>query len=75
MISGTYRKKESRRRYSDGLIVNMQLNEIIEVLSAAKAPKRDGKGNPYPDIISGHMPLLEAMRTASRRAFTRAFAY
>jgi len=75
-----YRKEnreliETIDRYSDGLIVNMQLNEIIEVLSAAKAPKRDGKGNPYPDIISGHMPLLEAMRTASRRAFTRAFAY
>ena len=75
-----YRKEnreliETIDRYTDGLIVNMRLNEIIEVLSAAKAPKRDGKGNPYPDIIKGHMPLLEAMRTASRRAFTRAFAY
>lgn len=75
-----YRKEnreliETIDRYTDGLIVNMRLNEIIEVLSAAKAPKRDGKGNPYPDIIKGHMPLLEAMRTASRRAFARAFVY
>ena len=62
-------------RYSDGLIMNTRLSEVVEVLSAAKAPKRDGKGNPYPDIIRGHMPLLDAMQTASRRAFTRAFAY
>ena len=75
-----YRKEnreliETIDRYSDGLVVNTRLNEIVEVLSAAKAPKRDGKGSPYPDIIRGHMPLLEAMQTASRRAFTRAFAY
>ena len=75
-----YRKEnreliETIDRYSDGLVVNARLNKIVEVLSAAKAPRRDGKGNPYPDLIRGHMPLLGAMRTASRRAFTRAFAY
>ena len=41
---------ETIDRYSDGLIVTSALTEITETLSAAKAPKRDGKGNPYPDI-------------------------
>ena len=75
-----YRKEnreliETIDRYSDGLITNVAFTEIIETLSAAKAPKNDGKGNPYPDIIRAHMPLLEAMQTASRKAFKRAFSY
>lgn len=75
-----YRKEnreliETIDRYSDGLITNICLGEIIEVLSAAKAPKKDGKGNPYPDVFGAHMPLLEAMQTASRKAFKRAFSY
>ena len=61
-------------RYSDGLIMDVSLGEIVETLSAAKAPKKDGKGNPYPDIFGAHMPLLEAMQTASRKAFKRAFS-
>ena len=74
-------RKENRElidtidRYSDGLITNATLDEIVEILSAAKAPRKDGKGNPYPDIFRAHMPLLEAMQTASRKAFIRAFAY
>ena len=32
-----------------GLIFTAQMNEIIETLSAAKAPKTDGKGNLYVD--------------------------
>lgn len=60
-------------QYTDGLIFTMQMQEAIEILSAAKAPKRDGKGDSYADIISRHMPLLKAMRTASRKAFKRAF--
>ncbi len=60
-------------RYTDGLVFNMRMKEVIEVLSAAKAPKQDGKGNPYIDRISVHMPLLDAMQTASRKAFKRAF--
>ena len=75
-----YRKEnreliETIDRYSDGLITNVAFTEIIETLSAAKAPKNDGKGNPYPDIIRAPMPLLEAMQTASRKAFKRAFSY
>ena len=60
-------------RYTDGLVFTMQMTEAIEILSAAKAPKKDGKGNAYVDRISCHMPLLEAMQTASRKAFKRAF--
>ena len=32
-------------RYTDGLIFTMQMKQVIEILSAAKAPKKDGKGN------------------------------
>ena len=62
-------------RYTDGLVFTMQMQEIIETLSAAKSPKRDGKGNPYADRFNHHMPLFEAMQTASRKAFKRAFGY
>jgi hypothetical protein len=74
-------RKENRElidtidRYTDGLVFNVQMKEIVETLSAAKAPKKDGKGNPYVDAISAHMPLLDAMQTASRKAFKRAFCY
>ena len=60
-------------RYTDGLVFTMQMMEAVEVLSAAKAPKKDGKGNIYAELINRHMPLLEAMQTASRKAFKRAF--
>ena len=51
----------------------MQMKEIVENLSAAKAPKKDGKGNAYVDVVSAHMPILEAMQTASRKVFKKAF--
>ena len=60
-------------RYTDGLVFTMQMMEAVEVLSAAKAPKKDGKGNIYAELINRHMPLLEAMQTASRKVFKRAF--
>lgn len=62
-------------RYTDGLVFTMQMQEIIETISAAKAPKKDGKGNPYVDRWNHPMPLFEAMQTASRKAFKRAFGY
>lgn len=62
-------------RYTDGLIFTLQMQEIVETLSTAKAPKKDGKGNPYADRFNHHMPLLEAMQTASRKAFKRTFGY
>ena len=78
LAKALYRKEnkeliETIDRYTDGLIFTMQLQEIVETLSAAKAPKKDGKGNPYVDVVSVHMPLLEAMQTASRKAFKSAF--
>lgn len=60
-------------RYTDGLIITMRMQEVIEILSGAESPKKDGKGNPYADRIRMHMPLLDAMQTASRKAFKRAF--
>ena len=60
-------------RYTDGLIPTMQMEEEIEILSAAKAPKKDGKGNIYVDVTNRHMPLLDAMQTASRKALRKAF--
>ena len=60
-------------RYTDGLVFTLQMKQVIEVLSAAKAPKKDGKGSIYADKINCHMPLLEAVQTASRKAFRRAF--
>lgn len=78
LAKALYRKEnkeliETIDRYTDGLIFTMQMKEIVEMLSAAKAPKKDGKGNPYVDVIGAHIPLLEAMQTASRKAFQKAF--
>jgi len=60
-------------RYTDGLVFTMRMQEVIEILSASKAPKKDGKGNPYTDKIHVHVPLLDAMQTASRKALKKAF--
>ena len=60
-------------RYTDGLVFTMQMKQVIEILSAAKAPKKDEKGNIYADLLHRHMPLLDAMQTASRKVFKRAF--
>ena len=62
-------------RYTDGLIFTMRMREVIEILSAAKVPKKDGKGNIYAEKINRHMPILEAMQTASRKAFKEAFCH
>lgn len=80
LAKALYRKEnkeliETIDRYTDGLVFTMQMQEIVETLSAAKAPKKDGKGNPYADRFNHHMPLFEAMQTASRKAFKRAFGY
>lgn len=80
MAKALYRKEnreliDTIERYTHGLIFTMQMKEIIQTLSAAKAPKKDGKGNPYVDKISYHMPLLDAMQTASRKAFRADFCY
>ena len=60
-------------RYTDGLIFTIQLKKIVEILSAAKALKRDAKGNLYSDITNMHMIVLDAMQIASRKAFKIVF--
>ena len=79
LAKALYRKEnkelaETIDRYTDGLILTIQMQKIVETLSAAKAPKKDGKGNPYADVVRAHMPVMEAVQTASRKAFRRAFA-
>lgn len=56
LAKALYRKEnrelvETLDRYTDGLIFTMQMQEIVESLSAAKVPKKDGKGNKYADSI------------------------
>ena len=60
-------------KYTDGLIFNARMNEIMETLSAAKTSKKDGKGNRYVELMRGHVPLIDAAVTASRKAFRNAF--
>lgn len=72
-----YRKENKElaqtvNRYTEELVFNVRMTELITTLSAAKAPKRDGKGNPYADVINMHIPLRDAVQTASRRAFVKA---
>ncbi len=78
LAKALYRKEnkeliETIERYTDGLIFTIQMQKIVETLSAAKAPKKEGKGNPYADVVRAHMPITEAMQTASRKASKRAF--
>ena len=78
MAKVLYRKEnrelgETIDRYMDGLILLEHTSKVLDVLSCGRTPKRDGKGNPYVDVINHKMPILEAMQTASRRAFRRAF--
>lgn len=72
-----YRKEnkelaETVSRYAEGLIFNIRMSTVITTLSAAKAPKKDGKGNPYVDVINMHVPMRNAIQTASRRIFAKA---
>lgn len=53
----------------------MQMREIVETLRAAKVSKKDGKGNPCVDRFQHHIPLFEAMQTASGKAFKREPGY
>lgn len=78
MAKALYRKEnreliDTLERYTDGMILPGKMEEIIQTLSAAKSPKKDGKGNAYAESIRRHVPLLDAMRTASRKAFISVF--
>jgi len=76
MVKALYRKEnkelhETISRYSGELQFAAEITEIIEVLSAHKAPRKDGKGNPYVNIIQGHMPMIDAMQTEARKWFRK----
>ena len=78
MAKVLYRKQnrelgETIDRFMDCLVFIEHTSKVLDVLSAGKTPKKDGKGNPYVDVINRHMPIIDAMQTASRRAFKRAF--
>jgi len=60
---------ETISKYSETLLFKNEIIEVIEILSAAKAPKKDGKGNPCKDRWNAHMPILDAMLTESRKYF------
>lgn len=78
MAKALYRKEngdlaETTERFTDGLACGEGMQEAAETLSAAKAPKKDGKGNPYVEVISAHMPVLDAVQTAYRKVFRKIF--
>ena len=58
-------------RYSEILIFKDEIVNVIEALSAAKAPKKDGAGSPYGDIWNNHMPIFDAALTEARKYFRR----
>ena len=78
LAKALYRKEnreliETIDRYTDGLVFTMQMQEIVENISAAKAPKKDGKGNRYVDLMNANVPLTDAVQTESRRIFKKVF--
>lgn len=60
---------ETIERYTDGIITSEKCEEIVEILSAAKAPKYDGKGTKEENVRKGHLPMRDALMTESRKAF------
>ena len=74
MAKALYRKAngelhETIGRYSGELALGGEAAEVVEVLSAAKAPTRDGAGDPYADALVRSVPILEAALTEGRKAF------
>lgn len=47
-------------RFTDGLIWDKAMEEPLKILSADKAPKKDGKGNRYIETMAVHMPILDS---------------
>ena len=62
---------ETIDRYTDGFVMPMEMQKVVKHLTAAKTPKRDGKGSRYVDVINHQVPIYGAMMTASRKAFKR----
>ena len=72
MAKALYRKENGElhqtvERYSGHLSFSSVVKEVGEILSAASAPKKDGKGNPYAGLFQGHFMLADAAQTAARK--------
>ena len=61
--------RETIKRYAEPLTFKGEITEAVKILSAAKSPKKDGKGNSYADKWNVHMPILDAVLTEARRYF------
>ncbi len=59
--------------YKDAVIESDKEPIVLEILSAAKAPKYDGKGNKTGTVMTGHILYREAEMTFSRKAFLKIF--
>ncbi len=60
-------------RYRDAVIESDNEPIILNILSAAKAPKMDGKGNKTGSIKTGHILYRDAEMTFSRKVFLKIF--
>lgn len=60
-------------RYKEAVIESDKEPVILNILSAAKALKYDGKGNKTGNIMTGHILYREAEMTFSRKAFMEIF--
>ena len=61
------------KHYKDAIVENDKAPVVWEILSAAQAPKYDGRGNKTGNIAEGHIILKESGMTASRKAFLKIF--
>lgn len=59
--------------YKEAVIKNTKDPIILNILSAAKTPKVDGKGNKTGNVMTGHILYREVEMTFSRKAFLKIF--
>lgn len=59
--------------YKDAIIESDKESLVWEILSAAQAPKYDGKGNKTGNIQTGHIVYRDAAMTLSRKTFLKLF--
>lgn len=59
--------------YRDAAIESDKEEVILNILSAAKAPKYDGKGKKTGNVMTGHILYREAEMTFSRKEFLKIF--
>lgn len=64
--------QKALKRISKNVLPTTQTCEIIEVLSASKAPKKEGKGKDG-NIRKGHIPFCDCASTNGRKAIQKMF--